>query len=339
VLAGPTASGKTAEAVALALALGGPSRVELVGADSVQVYRGLSLGSAAPRPEELHGLQHHLVGILDLAEPFDASRFVALADAAVDAVRARGKIPLVVGGTGLYLQALVRGLAPGIPREPAVRAALEARAARGPEALAELHAELSRSDPTYAAKIHPTDPTRIVRALEVFQTSGVPYSEHHRRHQTQEPRYDARVFALDLPPEVLRARIEARTRTMLAQGWKAEVQKIIQEYNAEKIKPLQTVGQKQIVEYIHGRIPEARLEVEIFKATWKYARQQRTWLRGMAGVTWLKPGELTSGTGVAWVRGFVAGEEVGEWPGAAGGCLATVGSNPPCGHCRPRECS
>jgi tRNA dimethylallyltransferase len=307
ILAGPTASGKTAEAVRLAHALGGPERVELVGADSVQVYKGLSIGSAAPRPEELRGLTHHLVGVVELTEPFDASRFVALADPRIDDIRARGKVPLVVGGTGLYLQALIRGLAPGIPRDQALRSALEARAGTQPSGLAGLHAELATLDPDYAAKIHPTDRIRIIRALEVCRTTGVPYSEHHRQHRAQGPRYDAWIAALSLRPELLRARIEARTRSMLNQGWLDELEALLKQGYSSELKPFQTVGQRQLMEYIKGSVPRTALEGMIVKATWTYARQQRTWLRGMEGVTWEAPGALPSPEGVERVRAFLAG--------------------------------
>jgi tRNA dimethylallyltransferase len=258
VLAGATATGKTALAVSLAERLG----AELVGADSIQLYRRLDVGSAKPRPEELRGVPHHLLDVADLDEPFDAARYVALADAAIADVRARGRVPIVVGGTGLYLRALVRGLASGIPADPVVRDGLRARAAQGLDELARMHAALAAVDPEYAAKIHRTDPVRIVRALEVYHTTGIAYSAHHRRHSMQPPRYDAKIYGLEVARDVLRARIRARTREMLARGWVDEVKGILADGYDPTLKPLRSVGYAEVVGRLLGTIPDGDLEAQ-----------------------------------------------------------------------------
>lgn len=304
VLAGATATGKTALAVSLAERLG----AELVGADSIQLYRRLDVGSAKPRPEELRGVPHHLLDVADLDEPFDAARYVALADAAIADVRARGRVPIVVGGTGLYLRALVRGLASGIPADPVVRDGLRARAAQGLDELARMHAELAAVDPEYAAKISPTDPIRVVRALEVFALSGEPLSAHHRRHAALPPRYDARFVALEVPRPVLVERIAARTRAMLAGGWVEEVRAILADGYAWDAKPLQSVGYAEVVAHARGELPAEALEAAVVKATKGFAKRQRTWFRGEEGVTWVSPEEAAGEGFLRATREFLAAE-------------------------------
>lgn len=284
VIAGPTASGKTAWAHGLARALGG----ELVGADSVQVYRRLDIGSAKPTTEELDDIRHHLIDVVDLDAPYDASRYMADADAAIAEVHSRGRVPVVVGGTGLYLRALVTGLAQGIPADPVRRAALHARiAAGGRDELARMHDELRAVDPAYAARIHPTDPIRIVRALEVFAASGVALSEHHRRHAAEGPRYRARFMAIDIPRDVLRARVVARTDAMLARGWINEVAAILRDGYDPALKPLQSVGYAEVVAHLRGELPASELRDRVVFASMAFAKRQRNWFRSEAGVTWV----------------------------------------------------
>jgi tRNA dimethylallyltransferase len=304
VLAGATATGKTALALSLARSLGG----ELVGADSVQLYRRLDVGSAKPRPEELAGVAHHLLDVCDLDEPFDAARYVTLADAAIAAVRARGRVPIVVGGAGLYLRALIRGLATGIPSDPAVRDGLRERAARGLDELARMYAELAAVDPTYAAKIHPTDPIRIVRALEVFALSGVALSEHHRRHAEEPVRYDARFVALEVPRPALALRINARAKAMLADGWIDEVRAILADGYAPDLKPLRSVGYAEVVDHVRGELPLATLEEAVASATRAFAKRQRTWFRGEQGVTWVTPDEAATPDFLRATEEFLAGK-------------------------------
>ncbi len=305
VIAGPTACGKTAAAVRLAQALDG----ELIGADSVQVYRRLSIGSARPTLNELQGVPHHLLGIAELTENFDAGRYITLADAAIADVRARHKIPIVVGGTGLYLRALVHGLADGIPADVSVRAALQSRIdVGGREELSRMHTELTAVDPDYAAKIHPTDPIRIVRALEVWTTSGIPLSVHHRRHQQRPRRYTARFMVITVDPPVLHARIAQRTRAMLSAGMIDEVKTLLAEGIDASVKPLRSVGYAQVVAHLQHKIPLAGLEAAIVHATVAFARRQRTWFRGEANVTPVVPEALWTQDLLTELRNFMAGE-------------------------------
>jgi tRNA dimethylallyltransferase len=285
VIAGPTASGKTALAVDLAERLNG----ELIGADSVQVYRGLDLGSAKPTAQELRGVTHHLLDVCDLEEPFDAGRYVTLADRAIAETLARGRVPIVVGGAGLYLRALVRGLAQGIPSDPTLRAALNERASKGAEELARMHDELAAVDPAYAAKIHRTDPIRIVRALEVFALSGEPISSHHRRHAAEPARYEALFVGLDVPRPVLAERIAKRARAMLVGGWVDEVRALLAAGRAWDLKALRSVGYAEVVAHLRGELAAAELEETIVKSTREFAKRQRTWFRGERGVSWRAP--------------------------------------------------
>ena len=304
VLAGATATGKTALALALAERLGG----ELIGADSVQLYRRLDVGSAKPRPAELRGVAHHLLDVCDLDEPFDAARYVTLADAAIADVRARGRVPIVVGGAGLYLRALVRGLATGIPSDPAVRDGLRARAALGLDELARMYTELAAVDPVYAAKIHPTDPIRVVRALEVFALTGEPLSEHHRRHAAEPVRYDARFVALEVARPALALRINARAKAMLAEGWVDEVRAILADSYAWDSKPLRSVGYAEVVDHLRGELPREGLEEAVASATRAFAKRQRTWFRGEQGVTWVSPEEAAGPEFLRATEEFLAGK-------------------------------
>ena len=298
VIAGPTAAGKTAVSVDIAERLG----AEIVSADSVQVYRRLDIGAAKPSDAERRGIAHHCLDVVNLDEPFDAAQYVAVADDAIASIRARGHVPLVVGGTGLYLRALIRGLAAGIPSDPAVRGALNARASRGGNELTKMYAELLAVDPEYARKVHPNDPIRVVRALEVHALSKEPLSLHHARHAAQPPRYDALVLALDVDPKSLRERIERRSRDMIAAGFVEEVRGILADGYSPSLKPLRSVGYAQVVAHV---LESRKLEetiAAIVGATVSFAKRQRTWFRGEASVRWLSAEALQSAETVEKLR-------------------------------------
>ncbi len=304
VVSGATATGKTALAVNLARALGG----ELVGADSVQLYERLVIGSARPTEEELAGVPHHLLGTLDLRAHYDAAKFIDDADRVIAEITERGKVAIVVGGTGLYLRALVKGLATGIPADATVRAALHARIAAGDgETLREMHREVVAVDPEYAARIHVTDPVRIVRALEVFAVSGEPLSAHHRRHAAEGPRYEAAWWCLEIERDELRARVVPRTAEMLARGWVDEVRAIVADGYPDDLKPLRSVGYAEVVAHLRGELSGRALPTEIERATMSFAKRQRTWFRGEPGVEWLRLEAAREharwDTLAAWLRG------------------------------------
>ncbi len=273
VIAGPSATGKTAVALSLARALGG----ELVGADSVQVYRGFDIGSAKPTREELGGTPHHLIDVVDPDAPFDAARYASLADRAIEDVAARGRIPIVVGGTGLWIRALLRGRVE-LPRPDAeIRARLDEEATRlGAPAL---HARLAGIDALAAGAIHPNDQLRIVRALEVHEQTGEKLGELRAKHALGAPRYEAFVVVLDREREALDEAIRARIRAMLVRGWVDEVRALRERWGPE-VRAMQAVGYREVLAHVEGRIGGAELEALAYKSTRTYTRRQRTWWAG-----------------------------------------------------------
>jgi tRNA dimethylallyltransferase len=282
VLAGPTASGKTALAVRLARAWG----AEIVSADSQQVYRHFDVGTAKPTAEELAAAPHHLVSVVEPAEPFSAARYQELADAAIAGAAARGRPVLVVGGTGLYIRVLLHGVMPAPPADPALRAELEAAAAsQGREAL---HAELARVDPETAARLHPADLVRVVRALEVHRLTGTPLSALHRAHGFRGSRYPFRLYVLTPPREAQHAAIEARTRAMFEGGLLEEVRGLLAR-GYRDAPPMRSVGYAQALDVVEGRLtPEEGLRLAVH-ATRQYAKRQGTWFRKEAGAVPLAP--------------------------------------------------
>ena len=278
VLVGPTAVGKTAAAVALCEALGG----EIVGADSVQVYRGLDIGSNKPSEAELRGVPHHLLDVLAPTEALDAARYAELADAAIAEVHARGRVPVVVGGTGLWLRALLRGLV-ALPKvDPVLRARLEqAFAEQGGE---RLHAQLSELDPLTAARVHPSDMVRVVRALEVHAQTGRALGELRREHALGAPRYAAHTLLLELPLLEWRTLVAARTERMFQAGFVAEVRGLLAQYGPG-LRALRAVGYRQVAEGLAAGQGEAELSQRVLSATLVYGRRQRNWFRSDPSIT------------------------------------------------------
>ncbi|MET0287629.1 MAG: tRNA (adenosine(37)-N6)-dimethylallyltransferase MiaA [Polyangiales bacterium] len=275
VITGPTASGKTALAVELARAWEG----ELIGADSVQVYRGFDIGSSKPTSEELGGVVHHLIDVCEPAEELDAAGFARRADAAIADVRARGKLPIVVGGSGLWLRALLRGLVVLPSVDPALRAALlEEAACKGTPAL---HARLVELDPLAAAKIHPNDTVRVTRALEVHAQTGQALGALRAEHALGAPRYNALRVVLDWPNEQLYPRIRQRTAEMFARGFVDEVRALVEAYPSARA--LGAVGYREVVTYLRNRGDLEATIAEVERATRIYARRQRTWLKSEPG--------------------------------------------------------
>jgi tRNA dimethylallyltransferase len=276
---GPTAAGKSALALRLALAHGG----EIVSCDSLQVYPGLDIGSAKPTPEERGQVKHHLVDVADPPEAFSAADYARLGRAALVSVRARGRRPLVLGGTGLYLRALLRGLFAGPSRDEALRARLEAMAARHGER--RLHRWLASVDPAAAARIAPADRVRVVRALEVFGKTGRPLTGHHEAGAEPLRGFTVRVLGLAPSREDLRAKVEARTRQMLAAGLIEETRGLIERFGPD-LRPLHAIGYRQAVSVLAGRIGVEDAQRDIVKETMRYAKRQMTWFRHQEQVEW-----------------------------------------------------
>lgn len=281
VLAGPTASGKTALAVALAARLDG----EVVSADSQQLYRGLDVGTAKPTEEERRAVPHHLLDVAEPGEGWDAARFVRAADAAIAAIGGRGRLPIVVGGTGLYIRALLHGVVEAPGRDDALRARLEeeARALGRPV----VHARLAAVDPEAAARIRPNDLVRVVRALEMA-SGGRTQSERFREHAFAEDRYRALLLALDPPRAELHRRIDARVEAMFAGGILEEARALVARFG-DRVPPRLPIGYAAAVEVVRGECDVAEAVRRVQAETRRYARRQLVWLRRERGVEWLPP--------------------------------------------------
>ena len=284
-LMGPTASGKTGLAVELVQRL----PFEIISVDSAMIYRGMDIGTAKPGPELLERAPHHLIDILDPAERYSAARFCEDALALMEQIRARGGLPLLVGGTSLYFRALQQGLSELPEADPACRAELEEQAAR--EGWEALHRELARVDPEAALRIHPNDPQRIGRALEVYRLTGRPLSDWFREGRGVDSPY--RFVNIGLaPPErgVLHQRIAGRFRQMLAQGLVEEVRALYARPDLHAGLPsMRAVGYRQVWSWLAGECSEAEMMERGIAATRQYAKRQLTWLRSEAGLAWVDP--------------------------------------------------
>jgi tRNA dimethylallyltransferase len=283
-LVGPTASGKTALALELAQGLG----AEIVSADSRQVYRALDVGTAKPTPAERRLVPHHCLDLVDPKDAYDAAQFRAAATAALTSVHARGRPALVVGGTGLWIRVLLRGLCLAPPRAPAVRAALHALATR--RGLPELHRHLGAIDPAAAARIHPRDTVRIERALEVAFASGRRLSEWQAGHGFAESPYDALVLGLDVPASVLDARIATRAQRMVAAGFADEVRALRARGLPDTAPAWASVGYREMRAYVDGACDLDAARSALVAATRRFAKRQRTWFRAERGIVWRDPG-------------------------------------------------
>jgi tRNA dimethylallyltransferase len=284
VVVGSTASGKTSLAIDLCEKHDG----EIVSADSVQVYRHFEVGTGKPSLEERARARHHLIDVIEPSEPMDAARFAELAELAIADIRARGKRPIVCGGTFLWVRALIHGLVPAPPADPALRARHRGRVDE--IGRAGLHGDLSRVDPEAAKRLAPNDFVRVSRALEVYELTGVRMSEWQAQHGFKTSRHAARLLGVKREKEELDLRIRARCQAMLAAGWLDEARELLARGYVDT-RPFASVGYKQVALALQngGPIDAAELELSIFRATRVFARRQRTWLRDQP-IEWLPPG-------------------------------------------------
>lgn len=280
---GPTASGKTKMGVAIAKAFNG----EVVSVDSMQIYRGMTIGTAAPTAEEMEGIPHHMIAVADPTESWSVARFVEAADACVQDILRRGKLPVLVGGTGLYLDALVRGndFAAG-SAGTAVREALQKRMEA--EGAAVLLEELRTIDPDAAAKLHLKDEKRILRALEVWQETGKTITQHNLDTQTRPDKYRAAYIGLNFADrDDLRARIDLRVDMMVQQGLLEEVRDLLQSGIPRTATALQAIGYKQFLAVEEGRATVEEAVEEVKLRSRQYAKRQLTWLRRNDKINWI----------------------------------------------------
>ena len=289
VVTGPTATGKTPLAIELALRFGG----EIVNADSMQVFRFMDIGTAKPTPAQQARVPHHMLDVVTPDVPYSAGRYATAARAAAARVHARGKVPVLTGGTGLYIRAFLEGLIQQAEADPELRAELEAEHER---ALAEgdpqrLHRRLREVDPEAAERVHPNDLRRITRALEIARQVGEPSSEVRGAHGFRDRPYRALHLALDLPREELNARIDARCREMLEAGLLQEVRGLLERRYGPELRPMRAIGYRHVVPVARGS-QTLELALEAMQTdTRRFARRQRTWLRSVPGVESFDPRE------------------------------------------------
>ena len=280
---GPTASGKTKMAVALARRLNG----EVVSVDSMQIYRGMTIGTAAPTAAEMEGVPHHMIAVADPAEQWSAARFCQAADACIQDILSRGKLPVLAGGTGLYLDALIRGddFAPGCQGgEVRLRLQRELQE-QGPEALLE---RLRTVDPETAGRLHLRDEKRILRALEIYEQTGEPMSLRDRRGRQRPDRYEALYIGLSFRDrEDLRQRIDRRVDDMVRQGLLQEVQDLLDSGLPRDATALQAIGYKQFLAVADGAATTDQAVEEVKLRSRQYAKRQLTWLRRNPDIHWI----------------------------------------------------
>jgi len=287
-IVGPTATGKSALALDLAEPLGG----EIINADALQVYRGFDIGTAKPGPEERRRVAHHLLDILDPGEPFSAGEFARRAREVIAEIRGRRRLPILVGGSGLYLRALIEGISPIPPVDPRLRERLRARLAS--EGLEELRAELLVLDPESAERLAPADSQRLLRALEVALGTGRPLSAWIRERPVGGGGIDAVWIGLTLPRALLYDRIAVRVERMLAAGWVDEVRRLLAVGSSPSLPAFQAIGYRQLAGHIGGEVTLEEATERIVRATRQYAKRQMTWFRRQSGIEWFPAAEVSS---------------------------------------------
>lgn len=278
LLAGATATGKSAVAIELAEMIGG----EIVGVDSMQVYRGMDVGTAKPGAEERRRVPHHLVDVADVTEAFDVARFVALAHVAVADIRSRGRVPILCGGTGLYFNAWLNGLGTAPAPDPALRAELEAMPM---EALLD---ELARKDGETFDEIDVANRRRVVRAVEVIRLTGQPFSRQRARWPDRAAALAGRSFGLARSREDLARRIERRVQGMFQSGLVDEVRSLLSRGLRDNRTAMQAIGYRQVVEHLEGGRGLLQTIEEVQVRTRQFSRRQGTWFRGQLDMEWLE---------------------------------------------------
>ena len=282
ILTGPTAVGKTNLSISLAKAIGG----EIVSADSMQVYRGMDIGTAKIRPEEMQGVRHHLIDVCDPSEDYNVMRFQQEVNRVLPGIYERGHIPVLTGGTGFYIQALLYGIAFTAEEDGGeVREALSEYAREhGAEAL---HALLAQEDPEAAAQIHPNNVKRVIRALEFHRLSGGKISEHNRTERAKEPVFRSAYFVLNMDRAKLYERIDRRVEQMFAEGLVQEVEGLLAGGLSREAVSMQGLGYKETAAALAGEITMEEAKVRIQRDTRHFAKRQLTWFRREREVLWL----------------------------------------------------
>lgn len=285
VVEGPTASGKTALGVQLAKAAGG----EVVSADSMQIYQFMEIGSAAPTAAEMQGVPHHLIGVIPPVQDFSLAQYAALAREKIADIHSRGKIPVLVGGTGLYIDTVLKNITLSeTNQDPRLRERLKRLAqAEGAEAL---FARLRQVDPDSAARLHPNDLKRVIRALELYETTGETMTEHIRRSRRAPSPYRAVQFGIWYEREELYRRINQRVDNMLDQGLVEEVRRLVHMGCTRQNTSMQGIGYKEVLDFLEGKCTYPEMTEKIKMESRRYAKRQLSWFR-RSPIHWLAPGE------------------------------------------------
>lgn len=303
-IVGPTASGKTGVGILLAEALG----TEIIGVDSRQVYRLLDIGTAKPTAGQVRRVPHHLVDFIDPDEPFNAGEYRKNVFRLLDRFEEKGQVPLFVGGTGLYLKAVLDGLCPAPAADGKLRSWLE-KASGFPAG--GLHTLLKRIDPRASEKIHPNDSQRLTRALEVYYLTGETLSSRQSRHRLAGPSFRAVVIGITRSQEELKKRIARRLDEMFAAGFADEVSSLLEAGYDPSLPALRAVGYPQMIAHLRGEAGLEETAEKIRRATWQYARRQMTWFRGVEGITWFGEKEsLDDGALAGRILGLLSREGV-----------------------------
>ena len=281
VITGPTASGKTSCAVELCRMLNG----EVISADSMQVFRGMEILSAAPTQAERRGVPHHMIGVAQPTQPFSAAIYREMAAGIVAEVAARGSQPVLCGGTGLYIDALTRPMSFSETGDEGLRAELHAMADK-PGGREKLHGMLREIDPESAERLHPNDVRRVVRAVEVYRLTGITLTEQNRRDRARRGDYDEMIFALDWPRDEIYARIDARVDEMVAQGLLKEVRALMRSFN-DQPTAVQAIGYKEIAAALRGDVSLSDAIIRMKQASRNYAKRQITWLKRDGRTIWI----------------------------------------------------
>ena len=281
IIAGPTAVGKTDASLFLAQELG----AEIVSADSMQIYRGMDIGTAKPTKEQRRLVYHHMIDIADPAQPYSVGDYLRDARSALDGIISSGGVPIVVGGTGLYIRALTRGLFHGPPADVELRGRLLQKDADGGEGA--LYAELLGVDPAAAIKIHPNDLRRTVRALEVYYLRDRTISDFQQEHAFKDRPYPFRLLFLTRERKELYPRIETRVDQMIADGLEAEVRRLFDQGYADTLPSMQGLGYKHFLDLFHGRSSQEDAVALLKRDTKRYAKRQFTWFRREPEAAWV----------------------------------------------------
>ena len=286
VICGPTGIGKTAAAIELARVFGG----EIVSADSIQIYRYMDIGAAKPTPEERAAICHHMIDIVEPSENFSAAQYGRLAAECIADLSRRGRVPFVVGGTGLYIKALIHGLFQSPPIGPQIRRQLRQEVeAKGIEAL---YARLRRCDLESADRLHPNDTFRILRALEVFESTGLSMSAYQKAHGFAEIRFDSLKIGLHIDRSALYERINKRVDAMMDAGFLQEVVDLLRRGYSPELKSMQSIGYRHLVDHLQGKCSLEETLETLKRDTRRYAKRQLTWFGADEEIIWKEPDQI-----------------------------------------------